>query len=96
MRVPADPDTSIPAEAKRQGISGSVLVEVTVAPDGRARNVRVWNSLPVGVFDEAGRRVALSNVYTAAVENGVRGCRAPIRFKVKFAVRDDRAPAVTH
>jgi TonB family protein len=87
MRVPANPDTFYPREAKRQGISGAVIVDVTVAPDGSARNVRVWNSFPVGAFDEAGRRAALSSVYKPPIENGVAvPCR--IRFKVKFGIRD--------
>jgi len=72
-----------PREAKRQKVSGSVIVDVTVAPDGTARNVRVWNSYPVGIFDEAGRRYALSSLYKPAIEDGVAvQCR--IRFKVKF------------
>jgi TonB family protein len=86
----ADPDEFYPPDAKRRQISGSVIVDVTVAPDGSARNVRVWNSLPATVFDEAGRRVAFENVYKAPVENGVPvTCR--IRFKVLFAIRYSRA-----
>jgi TonB family protein len=85
MKIPANPDNFYPSEAKRQAISGSVLVEATVAPDGHARNARVWNSLPAGVFDEAGRRVALSNVYAAPRENGVaKSCT--IRFRVRFRI----------
>ena len=72
--------------SEASGDFGSVLVEVTVAPDGRGRNVRVL-SLPTELFDEAGRRVALSNVSTPPVENGV-ALACTIRFKVNFAVRD--------
>ena len=87
VRVPANPDAFYPRDAKREGISGSVVVEAMVAPDGSARSVRVWNSFPVGAFDEAGRRVALSNAYKPPIENGVAvPCR--IRFKVKFGLRD--------
>jgi uncharacterized protein len=87
MRVAVDPNTFYPRDAKLRGISGSVIVDTTVAPDGRARNVRVWNSLPARVFDNAGRRVALSNVYRPPIENGVAvPCR--IRFKVVFGIRD--------
>jgi TonB family protein len=88
MRRATNPDASYPREAKRQGIPGSVIVDVTVAPDGSARNVRVWNSFPVGTFDEVGRRVAFSSVYTPPIENGVAvPCR--IRFKVKFGINDE-------
>ena len=85
MRVPANPDTYYPNDAKTQMISGAVLVEATVAPDGRARNARVWYSLPAKIFDEAGRRVAMNNTYTVPRENGVRGA-CTIRFKVRFRV----------
>jgi TonB family protein len=83
MRVPANPDTYYPDDAKRQLISGAVLVEATVAPDGRARNARVWYSLPAKVFDEAGRRVAMNNTYTVPRENGV-AVACTMRFKVHF------------
>jgi len=85
LRSVADPDNFYPSEAKLQMISGTVLVEVTVARDGRARSVRVWNSLPANVFDEAGRRVAFANIYEPPKENGV-AVACTIRFKVKFAV----------
>lgn len=90
MRVPANPDTYYPYDAKIQMISGTVLVEATVAPDGRARNARVWYSLPAHVFDEAGRRVAMNNIYTPPRENGVPvACtmRFKVRFKVHYAER---------
>jgi TonB family protein len=86
MKASANPDTFFPPEAWRRGISGSVLVEVAVAPDGRARNARVRYSLPGGVFEEAGRRVALSNVYTPALVDGV-ATPCTIRFKVRFLVK---------
>lgn len=86
MRSVADPDNYYPADAKRQLISGTVLVEATVAPDGRARNVRAWYSLPANVFDEAARRVAFANVYDPPKENGV-AIACTVRFKVKFTVR---------
>jgi TonB family protein len=86
MRAVADPDTFYPQGAKRQGISGTVLVEATVAPDGRARNARTWYSLPAGVFDQAGRRVALANVYTPPKENDV-AVACTIIFKIKFTIR---------
>jgi TonB family protein len=86
MRSVADPNAFFPIDLKRRGVSGSVVVEATVAPDGRARNIRALHSLPVGAFDEAGRRVALSNVYTPPVENGVK-VACTIRFRVNFSVR---------
>jgi uncharacterized protein len=87
MRSVADPIAFYPADAKRRGISGTVLVEAKVAPDGRARNVRAIHSVPAGAFEEAGRRVALSSGYTPPVENGVP-LSCTIRFKVNFSVRE--------
>jgi TonB family protein len=84
MRTPVNPDDYYPEEAKRDGISGSADVDVEVAPDGRARNVRVLYSLPARWFDAAGMRVALDSSYTAPTVNGRRvPCR--IRFRVKFS-----------
>jgi uncharacterized protein len=87
MRSVADPLAFYPADARRRGTSGTVLVEAKVAPDGRARNVRAIYSVPAGVFDEAGRRVALSSGYTPPVENGVT-LTCTIRFKVNFSIRE--------
>ena len=85
VRTVADPANYFPPDAKRQMISGVVLVEVTVAPDGRARNVHAWYSLPSGLFDEAGRRVALDNTYEPPKENGV-AVACTMRFRVKFSI----------
>jgi len=85
MRSVANPDNFFPSEAKRQGISGTVLVEVTVAHDGRARTARVWYSLPANLFDEAGRQVAFASTYEPPKENGV-AVACTVRFKVRFAV----------
>ena len=94
MGRPADPGSFYPPEAKRRGLSGMVFLEATVAPDGRARNVRVWYSLPTTVFDEAGRRVAFENTYSPPLENGV-AVSCTIRFKVKFSVRVNGAKTVS-
>jgi len=85
MRSAANPDDFYPFEAKQQGISGTVVVEATVAPDGHARSARVWYSLPARVFDEAGRRLALRNGYSAPRVNGV-AVACTVRFKVRFYV----------
>ena len=84
MRSVADPDAFYPVEAKRQMIPGTVLVEATVAPDGHARNTRVWYSIPAEVFDEAGRRVAFASTYVPPKENGV-AVACTIRFRLKFS-----------
>ncbi len=81
----ADPGTYYPPEAKLAGVSGMVFLEATVAPDGRARNVRVWYSLPTKIFDQPGRRLAFDNKYIPPRENGV-AISCTIRFKVIFNI----------
>jgi TonB family protein len=44
---------SYPREAERQGISGWVDVEFTIAPDGTTQDVTVRNSQPQRTFDQA-------------------------------------------
>lgn len=42
-----------PRQAAREGIEGSVKLEITVNPDGTVRDARVLESKPRGVFDAA-------------------------------------------
>lgn len=83
MRSVANPDNYYPVEAKLKGLAGTVLVEATVAPDGRARDPRVWYSIPAKIFDEAAKQLALNNQYWPPKVNGVE-VPCVVRFKVKF------------
>lgn len=83
MRAAADPDLFYPEAAKRQNVSGSVLVEAEVKADGSARTPRVWYSFPPEAFDAPGRAVALSSQYWPKKENG-KPVACTILFKVKF------------
>jgi TonB family protein len=87
---PANPYDYYPGGAIAQGISGYVILEVTVMPDGRARNPRTTESVPPGVFDEAGRQVSFASVFKPRV---VAGTAVPckIKYKVKFFVRNPGA-----
>jgi TPR repeat protein len=85
MQAVGNPDDFYPAEARRKGVSGEVLIEAEVYGDGRAHNPRAWYSFPPQVFTIAGRRVALSNRAVAHVVNGVT-IPCTLRYKVKFAV----------
>lgn len=42
-----------PKQAREQGLSGSVELEIEIGADGRVRSVRVLKSTPAKVFDEA-------------------------------------------
>jgi len=86
MKRPVNPDDYYPQSAVRSVISGQVLVETPVMPDGHARNPRVIYSIPKDVFSEAGRRVALDTLYAAPIVDGV-AVRCTISFKVKFSMR---------
>jgi TPR repeat protein len=44
-----------PHEAVEKGVQGQAYVELTVMPDGRARNPRVVYAVPAGYFEEAAR-----------------------------------------
>ena len=89
MKRPVNPDDYYPQSAVRSVISGQVLVETPVMPDGHARNPRVIYSIPKDVFSEAGRRVALDTVYAAPIVDGVA-----VRFTMgAFALRVD-GPAI--
>lgn len=86
MKAPADPNLFYPEAAKRQNVSGSVLVEAEVRADGSARTPRVWYSFPAEAFDAPGRAVALSSQYWPKKENG-KPVACSILFKVKFRTK---------
>ena len=85
LRTPANPDYFYPAEAKSKNVTGTLVVESVVAPDGHARSPRIWYSMPPDVFDKAGRRLALHNRYTPPRVNGV-AVPCLVRFKVRFQI----------
>jgi len=80
------PPPSYPVDAARQGISGSVLLLVTVGADGSARDVRVEKSTPEGVFEAVAIEAARKWKFTPEIRDGqpVEGgqVRVPITFEV--------------
>ncbi|HTU68659.1 MAG TPA: TonB family protein [Steroidobacteraceae bacterium] len=93
MRRPVDPDAYYPPAAARAGISGSVLVEVTLGADQHVHRPRVLYSVPENVLDEAGRAVALMSGYVAP--SGPDGAPLPctMRYKVRFRSPDSTTDA---
>ncbi len=83
---PVNPDNYYPNSAVSQAISGYVVLEVTVMPDGRARNPRILESVPGGVFDEAGRRASFDSGFKPKVVNGA-AVPCNIKYKIKFSMR---------
>ena len=75
------PTTSFRRKRSAQGISGTVLVEVTVAHDGRARIARVWYSLPANLFDDGGTASCMRQHYISRRKRMVWRLRAPSASK---------------
>jgi len=79
---PANPDDSYPDAAAREGLSGSVVLDVVVSADGRAHNPTVLYSFPQLVFDNPARLNALTSGFTSKRAKGAAPC--VIRYKVRY------------
>ncbi len=77
-----------PSDARRAGITGWVVVEFIVNPDGSVRSAKVVDAKPKGLFDAAAINSALRWRFKPRTENGVpveqRG-RQRIEFKLNQA-----------
>ena len=80
---PANPDSYYPPNLVRLGLSGNVLVEYTVMPDGRARNPRVVLAVPSLVFDEGARNAIFNSTFKPRMKDGV-AVPCSMRVKIKF------------
>jgi len=85
FKTAANPDNYYPRKALVEGVSGSVMVRVTIMSDGRARNPQVAYSVPPKAFDAAGRKVAHDSGYAPLKENGVV-MPCVLRFRVRFSM----------
>lgn len=84
LQVINNPPPSYPGEAVRNGLTGTVMLEILVGVDGKPLEVSVVRSSGHRVLDQAARRVVLSRwTFQPALENGqpvqARG-RVPIEF----------------
>jgi uncharacterized protein len=59
-----------PYEALRNRTEGHVTVEITIAADGSTREIRIIDAIPVGVFEDAARRVARATRFQPASHDG--------------------------
>ena len=83
--------TDYPAEASDKGIQGQAYVELTVMPDGRARNPRVVYAVPAGYFEEAARTAILKSEFKPArAKNGFVPCTMAVmlRYQMDYAESD--------
>jgi TonB family protein len=76
-----------PTDAMMKGIQGAAYMELTVMPDGRARNPRVIYSVPANTFDEAAREVVLRTEFTPArTKDGLVPC--PMSLMIQYVMPD--------
>lgn len=80
---PRNPDDFYPKYARKNGISGTVLVESVVMADGRVHVPHVLYSLPAGIFDEAARAHSFASTFSATPTTGI-GAQCVIRYKIRF------------
>jgi TonB family protein len=92
MTKPVNPDETYPAEAKRQGISGSVLMASSVQPDGRVHHPFVMYSVPERTLDDAAR---LNAFRTGFSPKKAKGEFAPctMRYLINFRAFTQEANA---
>lgn len=74
-----------PQEASSKGVQGQAYVELTVMPDGRARNPRVVYSVPAGYFEEASRAAILRSEFKPArTKDGFVPCTMAVMFRYQM------------
>ena len=76
-----------PRRAQSRNIEGYVLMTLTVTPSGTAKDVKVIESQPEGMFDKAAVEAALKNKYKPKIADGrpttVTGVRHRITFEME-------------
>jgi periplasmic protein TonB len=80
--LPNNPEPAYPAELRRQGIGGLVLLNVTIAADGSVAALSVAKSSGQPAFD----RSAMETVRTWRFRPARRGTQA-VRFDVQLPIR---------
>jgi TonB family protein len=83
---PANPDNYYPQGAIQQGLSGEVIVDFIVQPDGRAHTAYTVQSTTPILFDEAARATVMNSTFKPKVANGIK-VPCDMRIKVKYVMR---------
>jgi TonB family protein len=74
-----------PQDAMEKGVQGQAYVELTVMPDGRARNPRVVYAVPAGYFEEAARTAILRSEFKPArTKDGFVPCTMAVMFRYQM------------
>lgn len=71
-----------PRQALRDGISGEVVLEITVGPDGTVKSVRVKSAKPRGYFEPAATAAAYKGRFRPKVVDG-----QPVETKGEYTVK---------
>jgi protein TonB len=71
-----------PRQAARDGISGEVVLEITVGPDGQVKSARVKSAKPRGYFEAAATAAAYKGRFRPKVVNG-----QPVETKGEYTVK---------
>ncbi len=79
------PPPRYPVEAAQSGVTGQVILIVSVAADGSVTNVEVERATPVGVFEAGTVEAARQWKFTPAMENG-KAVPGRVRVPVTFAL----------
>lgn len=75
-----------PLRPLHAGISGSVLLELTVAPDGTVRDTRIVRAFPPDMFEEAVLKVAPGWIFHPALKDG-KPTTAVTTFGANFDIK---------
>ncbi|UTH75477.1 energy transducer TonB [Chromobacterium sp. IIBBL 290-4] len=89
LKVEKIGNLNYPAEAKRQGLHGSVTLEVTLSADGNLQGMRVSRSSGSQVLDEAAQRVVELSSPFAPFPPGLSGRYPSLRLSQKFVFTRD-------
>ena len=79
------PQVPYPAEARRQGIEGTVRLAVTIGPDGRVIEAKVVQGLGFGL-DEAARRALLAARFKPAIGSDGKPMTHTIPYRYTFQI----------
>jgi bla regulator protein blaR1 len=83
-----------PEQAARDGVGGSVLLEISIDTEGLPSTINIVESQPPGVFDAAATAAAARWTFEPALKGGI-AIAAQVRVPVSFSPDENQVPAVT-
>jgi protein TonB len=86
----ANPAPAYPLVARRLGMEGVVLLEVLVAPDGRAADVRVTQSSGHAPLDDSALRTVRERWHFIPAQRDGRPVESRVTVPIRFRLTDER------